>query len=371
MKIIISYVSAGAGHFKAAEAVYNYIKEHCPQTDVRIIDAIEKTNYLFRINYTFGYSFLVTRLKFLWWLAFWLTDFRPLRLFTRPIASVINQLNTDRFARLLIQENPDVVISTHFLPSEIASNLKKAEKIKSRLVTIITDFGIHPFWISLGTDIFVVASQFSKAELIRDGIAEDRIKEFGIPIDLKFLKQYDREKLCRKFDIDERKFTALIMTGSFGLGPLEKIVNALYRDVQILVVCAANKKLYTRLQNRNLANVKAFGFINNPEELMAVSDIIITKPGGLTISEIAGMELAPLFISAIPGQEAGNIKVLKKYGIGLFASSIGDIKNIVLDLKEHRDKLKTIKDNIKKLKKPDCLKDIYDAVCQSGAGFTC
>jgi processive 1,2-diacylglycerol beta-glucosyltransferase len=118
-------------------------------------------------------------------------------------------------------------------------------------------------------------------------------------------------------------------------------------------------------------NVKAFGFINNPEELMAVSDIIITKPGGLTISEIAAMELAPLFISAIPGQEVGNIKVLKKYGIGLFASSIRDIKNIVLDLKEHQDKLNTIKDNIKKLKKPDCLKDIYNAVCQSSAGITC
>lgn len=371
MKIIVSYASAGAGHFKAAEAIYNYIKERCPEIDVRIVDAIEKANSLFRISYTFGYSFLVTRLKFLWGLAFWLTDFKLLRPFTKPIASVINQLNSKEFAQFLIRENPDVIISTHFLPSQISSNLKKAKKIKSRLVTIITDFSVHSFWVSADTDIYVVASEFTRAELINEGVREERIKEFGIPIDLKFLKQYDRGKLCRKFDIDENKFTILIMTGSFGLGPLEKIVNALYRDVQILVVCAANKKLYTTLKNRNLANVKVFGFIYNPEELMAVSGIIITKPGGLTISEILGMELVPVFISAIPGQEAGNVEVLKRYDIGLCARSIKALKNIVLDFKEHQDKLKRIKENIRKVKKPDCLREICNAVCQSSLRVTC
>jgi processive 1,2-diacylglycerol beta-glucosyltransferase len=370
MKIIVTYASAGAGHFKAAEAVYNYIKEHCPDINVQIIDALNKASALFKISYTFGYSLLVTRLKFLWWLAFWITDSRPLRPFTGPIASAINRLNTPRFARFLIEENPDVIISTHFLPSQIISRLKKSEKIKSRLVTIITDFGVHSFWISPLTDIFIVASQFSKAELISKGIAGDRIKDFGIPVHSKFLMQYDRGGLCKKFSIDENKFTVLIMTGSFGLGPLEKIVDALYRDVQVLVVCAANKRLYARLQKRGLANVRVFGFIDNPEELMAVSDMIITKPGGLTISEVMGTGLVPVFISAIPGQEAANVEALKRYGIGLCAASIEDIKNIVLDFRDHRDKLEMIKDKIKKLKKPDCLKEICNVVCQGGSGIT-
>lgn len=371
MKIIVSYASAGAGHLKAAEAIYNYIKERSPEIDVRIVDVIDKASFLFRINYTFGYSFLVRNANFLWWLAFWITDFKPLRPFTKSITSVITQLNTKGFARFLIQENPDVIISTHFLPSQISSALRKTRKIKSRLVTIITDFTVHSFWVSPATDIYVVASGFTREQLVREGVREERIKEFGIPIDSKFLIQYDRGKLCRKLDIDENKFTVLIMTGSFGLGPLEQIVNALYRDVQILVVCAANKKLYTRLKNRNLADVRVFAFIDNPQELMAVSDIIITKPGGLTISEITAMELVPVFISAIPGQEAGNIEALKRYGIKLCASSIEGIKNMVLDFKDHRDKLKNIKENIRKVKKPDCLREIYNAVCQSSAGFAC
>ncbi len=371
MKIIVAYASAGAGHFKAAEAIYDYIKEHCPEINVQIVDVLKKANALFRFSYAFGYPFLVTRLKFLWWLAFWLTDFKPLRLFSRPIASVINQLNTKAFARLLIQENPDAIISTHFLPSQVSSSLKKAKKIKSRLVTIITDFSIHPFWISPATDIYVVASGFTREQLVNEGVREERIKEFGIPAHSKFLMQYDRGELCKKIDIDENKFTILIMTGSFGLGPLEEIVDALYKDVQILIVCAANKKLYARLKNRNLANVRVFGFIDNAQELMAVSDIIITKPGGMTISEIISMELAPVFISAIPGQEAGNIEALKIYGIGLCARSTEGIKNIVLDFKEHQDKLKSIKENIRKVKKPDCLREICNAVCQSSAGPAC
>lgn len=371
MRIIITYASAGAGHFKAAEAIYNYIRERCPQIQVLLVDILKKANPLFRISYSLGYSFLVRKATFLWRLAFWLTDVKPLRPFSRQIASVINQLNTKGFAEFLIQENPDVIISTHFLPAEISSGLKRARKINSRLVTIVTDFSIHAFWVSAGTDTYIVASQFSREQLVSEGIKEERIKEFGIPIDQKFLKQYDRSALCRKFDIDENKFTVLIMTGSFGLGPLEQIVNALYRGVQILVVCAANKKLYARLKSRNLPDVRVFGFIDNAQELMAVSDIIITKPGGLTISEILGMELTPVFISAIPGQEVGNIEVLNKHGIGLCAASIEDIKNIVSDFKEHRDKLKIIKAHIKRLRKPDCLREICNVVCQGGAGLGC
>ncbi|MFA5145053.1 MAG: glycosyltransferase [Candidatus Omnitrophota bacterium] len=370
MKIIVSYVSAGAGHFKAAEAVYNYIKKHCPGAEVWIVDALDKASLLFKVDYTFGYSFLVRKVSWAWRLAFWITDFKLLRPLTRPIALGINRLNTKDFARFLIHENPDVVISTHFLPSEISSNLKRSGKIKSKLITVITDFSVHTFWISPAVDIFIVASGFTREQLIHEGIPEEKIKESGIPIDPKFLMRYDRSSLCGKLGIKENEFTILLMTGSFGLGPLEKIVNALYKDVQILVVCASNKRLYARLKNRNIKNVKVFGFIDNPEELMAVSDIIITKPGGLTISEIVGMELPPMFISAIPGQEVNNVKVLKKYGIGLRAGSIAEIKRTVLDLKCHRDKLESVKEDIRKIKKPDCLREICDVVCQSRAGIS-
>ncbi|MCX5703577.1 MAG: hypothetical protein NT066_03695 [Candidatus Omnitrophica bacterium] len=371
MKLLLTYASAGSGHFKAAQALYNYLEENCPQIDLRLIDILDKTNSFFRFSYTKGYSFVVRHLIFLWRLLFWITQVKPFRPVARLIGDILNRLNTIRFARFLIREDFDFIISTHFLPSEIASNLKRAQKIKSRLVTVITDYGVHPFWISDGVDIYIVASGFTKRQLLLEGIAEDKVKECGIPIDQKFLRQYDKASLARKLDLDPAKFTALIMTGSFGLGPLEKIVNALYQDMQVLVVCANNKRLFAKLKKRCLKDVRVFGLIDNVQELMSISDIIITKPGGLSISEALNMELVPLFIASIPGQEECNARLLKECGIGFIPEGIQEIRNIALDFKNHQDKLKSLKDNIRIIKKPNVLGEICHVVCQGSAGLSC
>ncbi|MEK9169393.1 MAG: glycosyltransferase, partial [Patescibacteria group bacterium] len=136
----------------------------------------------------------------------------------------------------------------------------------------------------------------TKNRLLHMGIEEQRIKEFGIPSAPGFLKIQDREQIAKKLGIEAKKFTMLVMTGSFGVGPLEEIAGSLCADAQVLVVCGRNKTLFKRLEKKNLSNVLAFGFINNPEELMAVSDVIITKPGGLSIAELLNMELFPIFI---------------------------------------------------------------------------
>ena len=368
MKIIVTYASAGAGHFKAAEALYAYLKEHHREIDVTLIDILEKTNVLFRAIYTHGYLFMIKYALFVWRLGFWISYVKSLRLVSRPIASVINRLNTKNFAKFLIQENPDWIISTHFLPSEISVYLKKTRKINSRVVSVITDFGIHPFWISEGTDMYIAALDSTKEWLIREGIKEEKIKVFGIPVDSKFLKEYDKGILCKKIGIEQNKFTILIATGSFGIGPIEEIVDLLYKEVQVLVVCANNKILYKKLKNKNYPNTKIFGFIDNIQELMAVSQIIITKPGGLSISESLVMDLLPIFIMAIPGQETQNLKALAHCGIGIYPRNVIQIRDIAIYFREHPDKLKNIKEDIGKIKKPNALREICNVVCQSSGG---
>lgn len=364
MKIFIVYASAGAGHFKAAEAVYNRIRDNCKGIDVRLIDILDKANAVFRFNYSWGYSHLITNMPYVWQLAFWITYNKALRFLTKPVASIINKLNTKDFAKILIQENPDFIISTHFLPSEIAAYLKKDKKITSKLVTVITDFQVHPFWIEPNTDLYVVASDFTKKLLVSEGIDAGKIREFGIPIDSKFLQEHSRKTLCEKLGISENKFTVLIVTGSYGIGPIEEIVDLLHKEIQILVVCARNKKLSERLKANDYQNVKIFGFVDNIQELMSVSDLIVTKPGGLSISELLSLELVPVFISPIPGQETANIEALKSYGVGIQAKDAADLKRIVLDYKEHPEKLRSIKERIKNIKKPNAAEELCNAVCE-------
>lgn len=368
MRIIIAYASAGAGHFKAAEAIYDYFRRQHKDIDVKIVDALEKAGVLFRSSYTFGYSFLINHAVFLWRWAFLATHLRFLRRFTKPVASLVERLNTKAFGIFLEKENPDFIIATHFLPPAIAAYLKKKGKIKSRLITVITDFGIHAFWISAGTDTYVVASDYTKELLMSEGIGERNIKVLGIPVHSKFLRRYEREALCRELAIEKNKFTILILTGSFGIGPVEETVDLLYREVQILVVCAKNKGLFKRLRDKNYPNVAVFGFVENIQELMAVSDLIITKPGGLSISELLAMELVPVFISAIPGQETENIEAMKRYGIGISAGNAAEIREIVLDYFLHPDKLGLAKEKVRAIKKPFATSELYDVICQSSAG---
>ena len=362
MKVLIIYASAGAGHRRAAEAIYNYLKENSPDLDLVLLDSLDKTNALFKFDYTKGYSFLVNYATLVWHWAFLVTDSKFLRPISRTLARIINGINSQRLIRYFIQENPDVIVSTHFLPSELAADLKRRHKLSSKLITIITDYGVHPFWISAGTDLYVVASDFTRDRLVLEGVGVEKIRVLGLPFEPKFLRHFDRRILGHQVGIDPEKFTVLLMTGSFGLGPLEKIAEALHKDCQVLVVCAGNKKLYARLLKRNFENVKVFGFISNAEELMAAAQVIITKPGGATITEILIMELPVVFISAIPGQETANVEALAEYGIGVSPKNIGEIKNFVLDLKNNPQKILELKQRIRQIQKPFACKELASVI---------
>jgi len=362
MKIIILYASAGGGHLKAAEAIYNYFKGQDKDLELKLVDALQKANPLFKNTYLAWYYFTVNHAIFLWTLSYKLTDAPMLRTVVRWIRFMVNRLNLGCLASFLINEAPDVIISAHFLPAEVSAYLKRKGKINSRLITVITDFGLHYFWIAQGTDIYGVASDFTRRQLLREGVGDNKIKVSGIPIDAKFLKLENKEILRDRLNIDRSKFTVLIIMGSFGMGPVEKIAGLLYKEAQILVVCASNKKLYRRLQRKFSGNIKVFGFVDNVEELMGASDIIITKPGGLTISEALSKELMPIFIWPIPGQETANARILEGYGIGRSVKNILDLKETVLYYKENPQDLEKAKISIRKIKKPNAAEELYYAI---------
>ncbi|MCM8770318.1 MAG: hypothetical protein NC936_00410 [Candidatus Omnitrophica bacterium] len=362
-KVLIIYASSGAGHYVAAQAAYDYLKDCRQELDISIVDILERTNKIFRIFYIHGYSFLVNHATIFWHFLFWITYLKLVHKLTRPILRLVNWLNARDFVTFLCKENPDFIISTHFFPSEISAGLKKKGKINSKIVTVITDFGVHPFWVSDGIDTYIVASKFTENKLIQEGIAQDRIKILGVPIHKKFFKSENRDIVYKRLGLGENEFTVLIVTGSFGIGPIEKIVDLLYKDTKLVVVCARNKKLYTRLERKNYDNVYVYGFVNNIDELMTVSDIIITKPGGISIAEVLAKGLVPIFISPIPGQETENLKAMQNYGIGIYPRRIKDIKDIVLDYKTHPQKLDIVKENIKKLKETFLPEDLCNVIC--------
>ncbi len=313
MKILVVHATAGAGHMKAAEAIYDNLR--ATGHEVIFCDVLDYTSKFYKRSYQKTYKFLVSKTPWLWGLLFWFLDVHFLLGLFQKFRRFMNALNAHRFVVFLKKKDFDHIVSTHFFPSEVAAYLKRKGLIKAKLTSVVTDYDVHSIWLANGIDNYMVATPFTKDKLKQFGIAEEKIFVTGIPTHRKFSQAVDRAQLCQKLGI-ENCFSVLVATGSFGFPIMEEVVCSL-KHCQVLAVCGHNKKLYDRLKDKNLPRVKVYGLVDNMEELMSVVDTIITKPGGLSISESLVKGLPIIFFAPIPGQETNNIKVLSFYGIGI------------------------------------------------------
>ena len=355
VKILIVYATAGAGHRKAAEAVYKEAKQR--NLDASIVDILDFTFPLLKYLYSEGYIFLIKHIPHIWRIVFYLSDNFSRGIFRR-ISYFFNKYAYKKYLRFLEEEKYDLVISAHFMSTEITGYVK--QKLNIKLVSVVTDFCLHSAWFDSHVDKFCVASDSVRNRLISFGVLDQKIEFTGIPIDAVFSQNFNRRDTAEKLGISPDLFSLLIMTGEVGMGPIAKIINLLKEDMQLLVVCGRNKKLFEELKKINAPNFKIFGLVNNVYELMSVSDLIITKPGGLTTSEAFSKKLPMIFFSIIPGQEAGNAKIIESYGAGIIVEDINKIKDIVLSLKLSRSELEQYKDNAGRLSHPDAAVKIMD-----------
>ena len=360
VKILVIYASAGAGHLKAAEAVYHGIQKSTDH-DVVLVDALDYSSFLFKRFYKQTYFFLISKIPYVWGLAFWFLDLPWLQPLVRFLRRIQNTLNTQKLHRFMEEEKFDYIVMTHFMPTEIAAALKRSGRISSKLITVITDFDVHRIWLANGIDIYTVASDWTKGKLESIGIPDEQVFVSGIPTDEKFSASVDIRVLKGKLGLREDMFTVLVATGSFGIGPIEDIIDEL-KGFQIIVVCGHNQKLYQKLSAKNSRLVHVLGLVDNMHELMAVSDVMVTKPGGLSISEALVSQLPLIFFNAIPGQETGNIRVLKTYGIGISGCNIDQIGKRLKEMRTSKDMFLTTLKKTKALARPSAVKDIISLI---------
>jgi len=360
MNILIIHASAGAGHMKAGEALYNGLKKSTTH-HVEFIDALDYSSPFFKTLYKSTYFFLISRVPWLWGFFFQLLDIACIQGGVRMIRRIYNAINVRKLQRYLCERQFDYIFMTHFMPTEITAALKRTGKISSRLVTVITDFDVHKIWLADGIDTYAVASEWTKHKLHSLGIPEEKIFVSGIPTDERFSAPVDVRSLKEGLGLWQDAFTVLVATGSFGIGPIRDIIHAL-KNFQVIVVCGHNKTLYEDLRGENLSYVKVYALVDNMHELMAVSDVMVTKPGGLSISEALVRHLPLIFFNAIPGQEKGNVRVLKEHGIGISNCTIEQIANELEQMKSSREIFHNALKRTEVLARPSAVFDILSLV---------
>ncbi|MCA9407160.1 MAG: hypothetical protein KC733_00580, partial [Candidatus Omnitrophica bacterium] len=203
-----------------------------------------------------------------------------------------------------------------------------------------------------------------KERFIKKGLPADSIKVYGIPMRTKFSVQLDRAPIAQKLGLDMNVPTILIMGGGQGLGPIKKIVKSLIKvrmNFQIIVLTGTNKKVLNeikRLTTKTEKRILVYEFATNVDELMEISSIIITKPGGITTSECLAKGLPMLIVDPIPGQEMRNTDFLIKKGIGIRIDDTNDIGEEVEILLKSPERLAAMSKSAYENSKPHANLDI-------------
>lgn len=364
-KVLILYATAGIGHKKASMAVKAAFDElKIPDVEVTLSDALDYTNAFFKWSYLKAYLLLVNKLPMIWGFSYYLTDNFYVNIVVSKIRRFNNWLNSRELVKYLIDTKPDVIISTHFFASEVISGLRESGRLKSKLLTVVTDYRLHSWWICDFTDMYVVASQDAREDLIRWKVPDPRIKVLGIPIEPVFLKKYDKSNILREAGLKEGVFTVLVIGGGFGVGPIEEIVNAignLSKPIQIITICGHNEELVKKMEALKLsmkADIKAFGFVNNVYEYMEASDVLISKSGGITVSESLAKELPIIVLAPIIGQETRNCDYLTKNGAAVRIGKASELKEVLEYLVSNPGRMTALREAIRAIKKPMAAYDV-------------
>ncbi|MCA9401100.1 MAG: UDP-N-acetylglucosamine 2-epimerase, partial [Candidatus Omnitrophica bacterium] len=323
-----------------------------------IQDVLDLTNPTFKKMYRETYAFLITKLAWLWGFMFALLDvplLQPAVLFARR---VYNACNTQAFVKYLEEEQFDVIITTHFMPVEVVSALKRKGQVAVKLICVITDYDVHRIWLGDGVDMYCCACEVTKNRLIQFHVPKEKIAMTGIPTDEKFSHQQDISELKSKIGLASDRFTVLMATGSFGIGPIEEVLQELVEGFQVMVICGRNEALFNTLHPKFGTRAKIYQHVDNMDELMKASDAMVTKPGGLSISEALVTGLPLIFFHPIPGQETNNIAVLRMFDVGMATSSIKDIVTELRSLKDSVDLYQRKKEATLRLARPNAAREI-------------
>ena len=376
MKVLIFYASYGGGHLNAAKSIENCIKTNYKDIDVEMIDCMKYVNKTIEKVTTAAYREMAKKAPWAWGRIYSDAQKGPLA----HITTRSNKIMAIKLLKLLREKKPDLIISTHPFGSQMCSYLKRKNKINSKIATIMTDFAPHDQWL-VGheyTDYFFVAHNKMKDYLINKGISESKVFDTGIPISENFQKQYNKKEIFDKYNLDESKFTILFFGGGeFGLGKTRtvQIFNNFVEEtknnnIQIIAISGKNPKMksaFEEVVDSNDANstVKIIEFSNEVPKLMAIANLVVTKPGGLTTSESLASHLPMVVINPIPGQEEENAEFLESKNIAVWIKKSDNSKEIIESLLNNREKISIMKENTKILARPNSTRDICDVLFKS------
>ncbi|MDE6837528.1 MAG: glycosyltransferase [Acutalibacter sp.] len=367
MKILLLTAATGGGHIRAANAVEEYIRENTGW-NVRTVDCLKAVGRLLDKTVCDSYLFMAKKAPMLFGRLYKRTNKQNM------ISHLVPKLS-GLFSNMLYPAiegyNPDVIITTHPFATEMVADLKRDGLVKAPLICVITDYGAHRAYIAREVDSYVVASDDMVPELREFGVPLEKICPFGIPVHGVFFDPQDQKMLLRQLSLDPELPTLLFMAGSFGVSNIIK----LYRDLaatqvkmQIIVITGRNQKLFEAFEKEIEAApaipTRLIYFTDEVEKYMHAADLLVTKPGGLTVSEALACNLPMAVFDAIPGQEEDNARFLKTHDMCVRIEKGSDFAQEISQLLQEKKRLQAMRENCAGFDKSQSMPNMLSLISQ-------
>lgn len=324
-KVLILTASTGEGHNAAARSLELKFREAGYET--RTMDLFKETSRALNVVVEDGYRVLANRLPSLYGFMYRAFNRKSINhRFLRYSLFVIKRRLFDMVESL----NPSIIVGTHPFAVGMISDLKARGKIHAKFFSVVTDFKAHYAYLSPEVDAYITGSEYTKKSLMEMGIPAEKIHPYGIPVQEAFQNYHPKSPEFLKM-IEE--FKVLVMGGSMGSKDIAKVVQTLTesgKNYQLIVICGRNETLKTMLENNyenaiQTGKLIVYGFTKDVSHLMDISDVVVTKPGGLTTTEALSKRIPMIVPFAIPGQEIENTEFLIATGAAIYVDNIDQI----------------------------------------------
>ena len=366
-RVDIFHISEFGGHSKAAHNLKEALYYKNPQISVTNINGLGYFYPRGEKIVDFIYTATIKHSPHIWGRAY---DREKVVKMLTPYRKIVNLFAFTKLNKFIKTYKPDCFVTTQAFPCGLIADFKKKYNLKIPLIGIVTDYHPHRFWVHPCVDRYVVACNQAKEALIKEGVDENKVRILGIPISVKFLTSYPKQQIVNELGFISDLNSVLIMGGGLGIGPIKIIaqhLDSLDCDLQIIVVCGKNKRLYEWFI-KNKAKFKKpifiFEYIEYIHKIMDFPDIIITKGGGITISEALAKGLCIIVTSPIPGQEERNVEHLLEKKAIVKVDQADKIGGVVGDILRDKKKMYFLRERAKEVSIIDSSLRIVDLILE-------
>lgn len=368
-RILVMYARYGSGHKTIAEYVAKFIEEHNKDAEVMILDMTEYANGFGKITVKLFDFVAKHRTEKIFDFCYELMDHKFSSLGYNT--SMKKSYDNESLRKVISDFNPDVTISSHFYCSSIITYYNDLKIINSKLLTIITDYRTHEWWTRNHKKQtgFIVGNEMVKQELIHRGVDRKKIYAFGLPLNIKQINKLDsKEVILKRYNLKGNRKIYLFFggstSGSMYYYDYFKCISKLNINADIIFISGKNAKLKSKceeyVKENNIKNIKVLGFSTDVFNLMKISDLVISKPGGATVTECLEMHRPMLLVPGLGGQEKYNAKFISKKKYGIRVKGLWGFKMWIKRLEENPEVLNTIKRKLEKQSKNKSVEKIND-----------